>query len=113
MIQLKNLIIASILALTAGFTACHNKTKEPTTPATTTTNTTDTAGTTAPVQISSDDQLNDGVRDATKDYPGVKATVNNGEITLSGNISRDKLPGLMQSLSSLHPKKINNNLTIK
>ena len=65
------------------------------------------------VTISPDDSLTNNVKDATKDFPGVTATVNNGEVTLTGTISRDKLPQLMQNINSLHPKKINNNLTIK
>jgi outer membrane murein-binding lipoprotein Lpp len=65
------------------------------------------------VTISPDDSLTNNVKDATKDFPGVTATVNNGEVTLTGTISRAKLPQLMQNISSLHPKKINNNLTIK
>jgi hypothetical protein len=74
----------------------------------------DTSTTTvAPVQISPDDSLKTGVQDATKDYPDVTATVDNGEITLTGTITREKLPKLMMALNSLHPKKINNNLTIK
>jgi osmotically-inducible protein OsmY len=69
--------------------------------------------TTAPVEISPDNALQAGVKDATKDFPGVVATVNNGEITLTGNIERNKLPKLMQNLHALNPKKINNNLTVK
>lgn len=57
--------------------------------------------------------LEKGVKDATKDFPGVTATVNNGEITLTGNIKRSDLAKLMQSLNSLNPAKINNQLTIK
>lgn len=53
------------------------------------------------------------LRDATKDFPGVQATVNNGEVTLTGTISRDNLPRLMQSIQALNPTKVNNNLTIK
>lgn len=68
---------------------------------------------TAPVEIATDDQLTNGVKDATKDFPGVTATVNNGEVTLTGNIKRDRLPTLMQSIQALHPKKVNNNLTIE
>ncbi|MER3464772.1 MAG: hypothetical protein C4329_10555 [Chitinophagaceae bacterium] len=93
------------------FTACKNKKADTNT--NTTTTTTDTAGTTAPVVINSDDQLNTGLKDATKDYPGVTATANNGEVTLNGTIKRDRLTNLMQSVQSLHPKKVNNNLTIE
>jgi hyperosmotically inducible periplasmic protein len=57
--------------------------------------------------------LTQGVADATKDYPGVTATVNNGEITLTGSIKRSDLTKLMQTLNTLHPTKINNQLTIK
>ena len=53
------------------------------------------------------------VKDATKDFPGVTATINNGEVTLTGEIKRDDLPRLMQSVQALNPKKVNNNLTIK
>ena len=67
----------------------------------------------APVEISPDAELTTNVTDATKDFPGVIATVENGEITLTGDIMRDRLPALMQSLNALHPKKINNNLNVK
>jgi len=60
-----------------------------------------------------DSTLNQGVADATKDFPTVTATVNNGEITLTGSIKRSDLTKLMQTLNSLHPTKINNQLTIK
>jgi hyperosmotically inducible periplasmic protein len=67
----------------------------------------------APVEIATDDALENGVKNATKDYPGVNATVNNGEITLTGEIKRDRLPKLMMALNELRPQKINNNLTVK
>jgi hyperosmotically inducible periplasmic protein len=63
--------------------------------------------------INSDSTLTNGVVDATKDFPTVNATVSNGVITLTGNIKRSDLPKLMQSLSTLKPGKINNQLTIK
>ncbi len=66
-----------------------------------------------PVTVSPDDDLTTSLKDATKDFSGVTATVNNGEVTLTGEISRDRLPKLMQSVNALHPKKVNNNLTIK
>jgi outer membrane receptor for ferrienterochelin and colicin len=65
------------------------------------------------IVISADDSLNTKIADAVKDFPGVSATVNGGVITLTGNITRDKLPRLMMAVNALHPKKINNNLTIQ
>jgi osmotically-inducible protein OsmY len=65
------------------------------------------------VTINPDDELIKGVTDATKDFPGVKADVKDGVITLTGNIKRSSLPKLMQSLNSLKPKKVDNQLTIK
>ena len=67
----------------------------------------------APPDISSDAALETGLKDATKDYPGVTATASNGEVTLSGTIERDRLPKLMQAIHGLNPKKVNNNLTVK
>jgi hyperosmotically inducible protein len=67
----------------------------------------------APVVIAADDPLTKGVADATKDFPGVKATVNDGVITLTGEIKKSKLTTLMQSLHALKPRKIDNQLTIK
>jgi hyperosmotically inducible periplasmic protein len=66
-----------------------------------------------PVTVNSDNALSQGVKDATKDFPTVTAVVNNGEITLTGTIKRADLQKLMQSLNSLKPSKINNQLTIK
>ena len=57
--------------------------------------------------------ITQGVMDATKDFPGVTAAVNGGEITLTGTLNRSDLPKLMQSLNSLNPTKINNELTLK
>ncbi len=67
----------------------------------------------APVQVSTDDALTTGVMDATKDHPTVQATVNDGVVTLTGEIKRDQLSKLMMTLNSLKPKKIENQLTIK
>jgi hyperosmotically inducible protein len=67
----------------------------------------------APVVISPDSALQNGVADATKDFPSVKTSVNDGVVTLTGDIKRADLQKLMESLHSLRPKKIVNNLTIK
>lgn len=63
--------------------------------------------------VNPDSDLTKGVTDATKDFPTVTAAVNNGEITLTGSIKRADLQKLMQTLNTLKPKKINNQLTIK
>ena len=66
-----------------------------------------------PPQMATDDALTKGVMDATKDHPTVKASVNDGVITLTGEIKRDQLSKLMMTLNTLKPKKIENQLTIK
>lgn len=111
--DLKVLFVGCMLSTGIYFTSCKGKSKD-------TGNTIDTAAaiapapvTPAPVEVATDDALTAGVKDATKDYTGVKADVNNGEVTLTGEIQRSKLADLMMSLNSLKPKKINNQLTIK
>jgi osmotically-inducible protein OsmY len=59
-----------------------------------------------PVEIAADDPLTKAVTDAIKDFPGVMATVKDGIITLTGEISKDKLQKLMMGLQALHPKKV-------
>lgn len=93
------------------FTAC--KKDKPAVEAPTTSTTVDAQPAEAPVVIAPDAELTNNVNDAIKDFPGVNATVSNGEVTLTGEIARDRLAMLMQSLHALQPKKINNNLTIK
>lgn len=66
-----------------------------------------------PMNVNPDSTLTQGVTDATKDFPTVNASVNNGEITLTGSIKRAELQKLMQTLNTLNPSKINNQLTIK
>lgn len=66
-----------------------------------------------PVVISADDSLTTMLKDATKDYPGVEAAVSNGEVTLTGTVTRKELPKLMMAVNALHPKKINQQMTLK
>lgn len=108
----KVLLVGLVFSAGISFTACKGKQKEPE-PAQTTAPAQTTEPAPAPVEITADDPLKEGVKDATKDFPGVNAEVANGEITLTGNIERSRLQTLMQSLNSLRPKKINNQLTIK
>jgi osmotically-inducible protein OsmY len=110
-LSLKVAVLALLLLGSLEFTACKNKNKDATT--TTTSVDSNNSYNNAPVQVSPDTELENGLRDATKDYPGVTATVNNGEVTLTGTIERDRLPKLMQSVHALNPKKVNNQLTVK
>jgi hypothetical protein len=112
--RLKLALLPVIFMLAITVIACKGKTDK---------NTTDTVGVALPdtmratepepLPASSNDSLSTMANDAVKDYPGVTATVSNGEVTLTGTITREKLPKLMAAISATHPKKINNNLTIK
>jgi hypothetical protein len=104
---MKKTILKGVVILCLFVSACKGKNNDDATV------TQDTVHTTAPVEISGDADLRKGVQDATKDYPGVNATVDNGEVTLTGTIKRERLTNLMQSIQSLHPKKVNNNLTVQ
>jgi len=54
------------------------------------------------------DALTQAVNDAIKDYPGVKASVNNQVVTLTGEIEKSKLQKLMSSLHALKPMGLKN-----
>ena len=60
----------------------------------------------APVNITPDDPLAAGVRDATKDFPSVTATVNEGVIAVSGELKAADWKKLKMSLDGLKPKKV-------
>ena len=111
-VRFRSLFIVLGLAAGLNFYACKDNAKE--NPDTTIESNTDTSTVTpGSPEISSDTVLVRGVRDATKDYPGVTATVSDGEVTLTGTLERDKLPALLQSVNGLNPKKVNNQLTLK
>ena len=67
----------------------------------------------APVVISPDDSLKTNVSAALKDFPTLTANVKDGVVTLTGEVQRTALPKVMQALSALHPKKIENKATVK
>jgi hypothetical protein len=106
---MKQILICFCTAALLSVAACKNKAKETTvTPIDTSINTT------APVQVNNDDVLRNGVRDATKDFPGVQSTVSNGEIILSGEIARADWQRLKPALDALNPKRVDSDkLTIK
>lgn len=68
--------------------------------------------TSAPVDIAVDTELTKNVMDAVKDYPTVVATVNDGVVSLTGEIKKASLQKLMMALSALNPKRIDNKLTV-
>lgn len=107
----KPLLIVTLTIAAIQFSACKGKPKTDASTADTVITDT-TAAAPAPVTISPDEELTTNVKDATKDFPGVNASVDSGVVTLTGNISRERLQKLMMSLNALHPKKINNQLTI-
>lgn len=110
------MMVATIFTLALGWSSCKDKDKDKDDVNTTTTVNTDSANAVnnAPVVVATDPALEKGVQDAVKDHPGVTATVNNGEITLSGTIEKEKWVKLNQTLMSLNPKKVNSeSLTIK
>ncbi|MGN6293887.1 MAG: BON domain-containing protein [Chitinophagaceae bacterium] len=59
----------------------------------------------APV-IAADDPLTKGVTDALKDYPGIKATVSDGIITVTGEIKAADWRKVKMALDGLKPKKV-------
>lgn len=60
----------------------------------------------APVEIAADDPLAKSVTDATKDYPEVTATVQDGVISLSGTITKARWQKLKPALDGLQPKSV-------
>ena len=66
-----------------------------------------------PVVISEDDMLKTNVMAALKDFSTLMADVKDGVVTLTGEVSKADLPKVMQALSALHPKKVDNKATVK
>lgn len=108
------ILVLTVIIASSTFYSCKSKSKETTTPASTTMDTTTAVASPAPVIISNDDVLKNGVTDALKDYPGVTADVSDSVINLSGEIKRADWQKLNPTLNSLRPKRVNSaNLTIK
>lgn len=59
-----------------------------------------------PVEITADDPLTSAVKDATKDYPTVTATVKDGVISVSGELKSDDWKKLKMALDGLKPKRV-------
>lgn len=67
----------------------------------------------APVVISPDDSLKTNVMAALKEFGTLSADVKDGVVTLTGDVKKSDLPKVMQALSAMHPKKIENKATVK
>jgi len=67
----------------------------------------------APDYSELDAAINAALADALKDYTTVTATVQDGVITLTGEIKERDLPTLMEKLNALNPVEIVNNLSVK
>ena len=72
----------------------------------------DSAAVAAPVQGKTDDPLTKSVMKVTNRYPTVKAAIENGVVTLTGDIRKTELPVLLRSLRALKPKKIEQQLRV-
>ncbi|ULQ56174.1 BON domain-containing protein [Flavihumibacter rivuli] len=69
----------------------------------------------APVVINPDEALQKSVGDLLtgSTYSKVKADIKEGVVTLTGEIKKADLPGLIQKLNEMKPKKVENKLVIK
>ena len=70
---------------------------------------------TPPPSVGDDQMIKGTVEESLKkaNITGVTVTVANGEVTLSGTVSKDNLAKAMQAANATNPKKVNNNLTVK
>lgn len=69
--------------------------------------------TVAPVTVTQDDPLRAATERIVAKYKNVQAEVNDGVITLRGELERDSLQQLRMELDELKPKKVENQLVIK
>ncbi len=69
-------------------------------------NTTLPAPPAAPVQITADDPLSNAVRDATKDFSEVNASVSDGVISVTGAITAARWKTLKMALDGLRPRRV-------
>lgn len=65
------------------------------------------------VEVASSDTLQTSLNSLLSAYKTVNGKVENGVITLTGEIKRSQLTPLMQSINELKPKRVVNNLEIK
>lgn len=68
-----------------------------------------------PAPPSPDKMIEGTVNEAIKKLglTGIKVSVTDGEVTLTGEVAKDKLASVMQAANEAKPKKVNNKLTVK
>lgn len=67
----------------------------------------------APDYTAIDATLNTGLTDALKDHKTVTATVQNGVVTLTGDVRQRDLETILQKVNALNPEQVINNLTVR
>lgn len=67
----------------------------------------------APDFTSFDIMLDSALVDVLKDHKTITAKVENGVVTLNGEIKEADLQTVMEKINALNPERIDNNLTIK
>ncbi len=63
--------------------------------------------------VNDDATIRSSVNSIVAAYPGVTADVQNGSVTLRGNIQRANLQKLMMAINEANIKNVNNQLTVK
>lgn len=66
-----------------------------------------------PPVIAEDTVLVNGISAVVANYKTVTSSIKDGIVTLTGEIKKADLPKLLQEVTKLNPKKIDNQLTIK
>lgn len=61
---------------------------------------------------SPEDPILKGAKKALKDYPSVTSEVKDGEITITGDVSKEEEKAVLERLHVLKARKINNNLNV-
>lgn len=68
-----------------------------------------------PAPVAADKMIEGTVNEAIKKLgiTGITVAVSNGEVTLTGNVAKDKLADVMAAAQEAKPKKVNNKLTVQ
>lgn len=68
-----------------------------------------------PAPVADDKKIEGTVNEAIKKLgiTGITVAVSNGEVTLTGNVAKDKLADVMAAAQEAKPKKVNNKLTVQ